>query len=288
MMRRALAVFAGMMLVGFAAWAQTPAPPSGLPPLPKLTSPRVYVLDCGTIISNRPEGFGLTRDDVFNPNFSDPCFLVMHPKGMLLFDTGLPDSHVGRPIYENMMAYEGILKFTTLRGELANIGVTAPMITYLAISHSHWDHVGNANDYVGSTWLARKAEYDFMFGAGANPVALKNYDKLAHGNIKYIDGDYDVFGDGSVMLLSTPGQSPGHQSLYVKMAHTGGVVISGDLYHYSAERRLGRVPPREQTTATPASREKIEDFLTRNHAQLWIGHAIDWYAGAIKSPGWYD
>jgi hypothetical protein len=48
------------------------------------------------------------------------------------------------------------------------------------------------------------------------------------------------------------------------------------------------VPPREQTTATPASREKIEDFLTRNHAQLWIGHAIDWYAGAIKSPGWYD
>ncbi len=76
------------------------------------------------------------------------------------------------------MGYEGILKFTTLRGELANIGVTAPMITYLAISHSHWDHVGNANDYVGSTWLARKAEYDFMFGPDANAVSLKNYDGL--------------------------------------------------------------------------------------------------------------
>ncbi|HEX4270900.1 MAG TPA: N-acyl homoserine lactonase family protein [Rhizomicrobium sp.] len=289
MIRRALMVLLGVMLCGLAASAQTPLPQDGLPPLPKLTSPRVYVLDCGTIISNRPEGFGLTRDEVFNPNFSDPCFLVVHPKGILLFDTGLPDSHVGRPIYENMMAYEGILKFTTLRGELANIGVTAPMITYLAISHSHWDHVGNANDYAGSTWLARKAEYDFMFRPDANPVALKNYDRLAHAaNIKFIDGDYDVFGDGSVVLLSTPGHSPGHQSLYVKLAHTGGVVISGDLYHYSAERKLGRVPPREQTTETPASRKKIEDFLARTHSQLWIGHAIDWYAGAIKAPGWYD
>ncbi|HVW75456.1 MAG TPA: N-acyl homoserine lactonase family protein [Rhizomicrobium sp.] len=288
MIRHALMVLLGVMLCGLAASAQVPLPQNGLPPLPRLTSVRVYVLDCGAIISNRPESFGLTRDEVFNPNFSDPCFLVMHPKGILLFDTGLPDSHVGRPIYENMMAYEGILKFTTLRGELANIGVTAPMITYLALSHSHWDHVGNANDYADAIWLARKAEYDFMFGRDANPVALKNYDRLAHANIKFIDGDYDVFGDGSVVLLSTPGHSPGHQSLYVKLAHTGGVVISGDLYHYSAERKLGRVPPREQSTETPASRKKIEDFLVRTHSQLWIGHAIDWYAGAIKAPGWYD
>jgi glyoxylase-like metal-dependent hydrolase (beta-lactamase superfamily II) len=286
---RFLAGLLTLMLCGLTASAQTPAPPTGMPPLPKVTSVRVYVLDCGTIISNRPEGFGVTRDDVFNPNFSDPCFLVMHPKGILLFDTGLPDSHVGRPIYENMMAYEGILKFTTLRGQLANIGVTAPMITYLALSHSHWDHVGNANDYAGSIWLARKAEYDFMFRPDANAVALKNYDRLAHAaNIKFIDGDYDVFGDGSVVLLSTPGHSPGHQSLYLKLAHTGGVVISGDLYHYTAERKLGRMPPREQTTETPASRKKVENFLVRTHSQLWIGHAIDWYQNAIKAPGWYD
>jgi glyoxylase-like metal-dependent hydrolase (beta-lactamase superfamily II) len=285
---RALAVLLGLMLYGLAASAQTSPPPTGLPPLPQVTSVRVYVLDCGTIISNRPEGFGVTRDEVFNPNFSDPCFLVMHPKGILLFDTGLPDSHVGRPIYENMMGYEGILKFTTLKGQLANIGVTAPMITYLALSHSHWDHVGNANDYAGSTWLARKAEYDFMFRPDANKVALQNYDKLAHANIKYIDGDYDVFGDGSVVLLSTPGHSPGHQSLYLKLAHTGGVVISGDLYHYTAERKLGRMPPREQATETAASRKKVEDFLVRTHSQLWIGHAIDWYQNAIKAPGWYD
>jgi N-acyl homoserine lactone hydrolase len=119
-------------------------------------------------------------------------------------------------------------------------------------------------------------------------AARKNYAGLANAKIQYIEGDHDVFGDGSVVLLSTPGHSPGHQSLYVKLAHTGGVVISGDLYHYSAERTLGRVPPREQSLETPASRKRIEDFLQRTHSQLWIGHAIDWYRDAVKSPGWYD
>src|SRR5581483_1358104 len=282
MLRTALALI-GLLALATAAPAQ-PAP-TGLPPLPKLTSPRLYVLDCGTIISYQPERFGLTLEEVGNPNFADPCFLVVHPKGMLLFDTGLPDSHVGRPIYENMMGKEGILKFTTLRGELANIGVTAPMITYLAISHSHWDHVGNANDYAGSTWLARKAEYDVMFGPNANTVAARGYAALAHAKIQYIDGDYDVFGDGSVVLLSTPGHTPGHQSLYVKLARTGGVVVSGDLYHYPAERRLGKRTPREQTLGTPESRKKVDDFLTRTHSQLWLSHTIDWYQDAVKAPG---
>jgi glyoxylase-like metal-dependent hydrolase (beta-lactamase superfamily II) len=281
-------VLALALVLGVAAASAQPAPGSGLPPLPKLTSPRLYVLDCGTIISYQPERFGLTLDEVGNPNFADPCFLVVHPKGMLLFDTGLPDSHVGRPIYENMMGKEGILKFTTLRGELANVGVTAPMITYLALSHSHWDHVGNANDYAGSTWLARKAEYDVMFGPNANTAAARGYAALAHAKIQYIDGDYDVFGDGSVVLLSTPGHTPGHQSLYVKLARTGGVVVSGDLYHYPQERSLGKIPPREQTLGTAESRKKVEDFLARTHSQLWLSHTIDWYRDAVKAPGWYD
>jgi glyoxylase-like metal-dependent hydrolase (beta-lactamase superfamily II) len=134
--RFAVAVL-GLAACGVAALAQ----PTGLPPVPRVTDVRLYVLDCGTIISHEPERFGLTRQDVPDPDFADPCFLVVHPRGTLLFDTGLPDAQVGRPIYENKMGYEGILKTVSLKGQLANIGVTAPMITYLAISHSHWDHV---------------------------------------------------------------------------------------------------------------------------------------------------
>jgi N-acyl homoserine lactone hydrolase len=279
---RLLAAF--MMVLCVAASAQ----PAGLPPLPKLTGPRLYVLDCGTIISHEPERFGLRREDLSDPDFSDPCFLVMHPKGVLLFDTGLTDAQVGRPIYENKNGYEGLLKTTTLKGELANIGLTPAMITYLAISHSHWDHVGNANAYAGSTWLARKAEYDAMFGPAANAAAKSNYAALAHAKIQYVEGDHDVFGDGSVVLLSTPGHTPGHQSLYVKLTNTGGVVVSGDLYHYPAERTQGKMPAREYASGTPQSRKKIDDFLTRTHSQLWIGHSIDWYRDAVKAPGWYD
>jgi len=277
--RFAVAVL-GLAACGVAALAQ----PTGLPPVPKVTDVRLYVLDCGTIISHEPERFGLTRQDVPDPDLADPCFLVVHPRGTLLFDTGLPDAQVGRPIYENKMGYEGILKTVSLKGQLANIGVTAPMITYLAISHSHWDHVGNANDYAGSTFLARKAESDVMFGPNANATAKTWYDRLAHAKTQYIDGDYDVFGDGKVVLLSTPGHTPGHQSLYVKLARTGGVVVSGDLFHYTAERTKGLMPPREQTLETPASRKKVEEFLVRTHSQLFMGHAIDWYQNAIKAP----
>ncbi len=123
-------IFLGLVFCG-AALAQTGLPPQPprLPPVPAVTSPRLYVIDCGTIVSNQPERFGVTREDVFNLNFSDPCFLVMHPKGSLLFDTGLNDRNVGRPLYETMMGYEAQVKFTTLRGELANMGLRPEMIT---------------------------------------------------------------------------------------------------------------------------------------------------------------
>ena len=111
-----------------------------------------------------------------------PCFLVLHPKGLLLFDTGLSDRLVGRPLYENVDGGYGQIKFSTLRGQLADIGVTPADITYLAISHSHSDHVGNANDYAGSTWLTQKAELDFMFGPGADKAYLPLYDALVRAH----------------------------------------------------------------------------------------------------------
>jgi len=266
---------------------RTPRPP-GIAPLPKVTSPRLYVIDCGTLVYNRPEDYSLTREQVADTNMSVPCFLVIHPKGILLFDTGLSDRLVGRPLWENVDGGYGQIKFNTLLGQLADIGVTPADITYLAISHSHFDHVGNANDYAGSTWLAQKAELDFMFGAAADSAYLHLYSALAHGRKAVFEGDHDVFGDGTVILKFTPGHTPGHQALYVKLARTGGVVISGDLYHYAEERTLRRMPKEEQTTGTPASRAAIERFLKEKNAQLWIGHSTTFFRNAIKSPGWYD
>jgi N-acyl homoserine lactone hydrolase len=270
-----------------AAAARAPRPP-GLAPLPKVSSPRLYVIDCGTLVYNRPEDYNLTRQQVADTNMSVSCFLVIHPKGILLFDTGLSDRLVGRPLWENVDEGYGQIKFTSLVGQLADIGVAPGDITYLAISHSHWDHVGNANDYAGSTWLTQKAELDFMFGPNADRAHLPLYAALEHARKVVFEGDHDVFGDGTVILKFTPGHTPGHQALYVKLAKTGGVVISGDLYHYAEERLLHRMPKEEETTGTPGSREMMEKFLEEKKAQLWIGHSTTFFRNAIKSPGWYD
>ena len=266
-----------------------PAPrPPGVAPLPKVTAPRLYVIDCGTLVYNRPEDYSLTREEVADTNMAVPCFLVLHPKGALLFDTGLSDRLVGRPLWESVDGGYGQIKFNTLSGHLADIGVTPADITYLALSHSHFDHIGNANDYAGSTWLTQKAELDVMFGADADPAYRPLYSALAHARKVVFEGDRDVFGDGTVILKFTPGHTPGHQALYVKLARTGGVVLSGDLYHYAEERTLHRMPKEEQTTGTPASRELIERFLKEKGAQLWIGHSTAFFKNAIKSPGWYE
>jgi N-acyl homoserine lactone hydrolase len=271
-----------------AARPATPPNRTGIAPLPRVTSPRLYVIDCGTLIFNRPEDYNLTRDEVADTNMPVPCFLVIHPQGLLLFDTGLSDRLVGRPVYENVVFNYGQVKFNTLKGQLADIGVIPADITYLALSHSHFDHVGNANDFAGSIWLAQKAEFDLMFGAHATPQGTTDFAALVHARTQMIDGDHDVFGDGTVILKYAPGHTPGHQCLYVKLAKTGGILIAGDLYHYGEERTLHRMPTQEQTTATPASRAKIEDFMMEKRAQLWIGHSTSFFRDAIKSPGWYE
>jgi N-acyl homoserine lactone hydrolase len=131
---------------------------AALTPLPRVNSPRLYVMDCGTLVYNRPEDYNLQRNEVKDTNMAVTCYLVVHPKGILLYDTGLNDRLVGTPLYENILDGYGQIKFNTLIGQLADIGVTPANIKYLLLSHSHWDHVGNAGDYSAATWLVYKAE----------------------------------------------------------------------------------------------------------------------------------
>jgi N-acyl homoserine lactone hydrolase len=268
------------------------APPSSaaeLPPAPKVTHTRLYVFDCGTLVYNKPEDYNLTRDEVKDTNMGVTCYLVIHPKGMLLYDTGLNDRLVGRPLYENRLDGYAQIKFDTLSGQLADIGISPPDIDYLVLSHYHWDHIGNAGDFAGSTWLVYKGDRDQMFAAAAraNPW-FNQYAALEHSKTRILSGDYDVFGDGTVVVLATPGHTEGHCSLLVRLANTGPVVLSGDLYHYAEERTLKRMPNEEKTTGTVESRQKVEELLKRTGAQLWIGHSMEFFRTVRKSPAWYD
>ena len=260
--------------------------------VPQVKSPRLYVFDCGVLKRGEPTAYNLTREQVGATDFSDACYLIVHPKGTLLWDVGIIPDDLIKP-----GGVELALPNTTntnkaekrLRNQLEEIGLTAARITYFATSHAHGDHVANANDYAGSTWLVQKAERDAMFSEQARKqAAFANYRALENAKTVLLSGDHDVFGDGTVVIKSTPGHTPGHQSLFVKLSKTGPVVLSGDLYHYAAERRLNKIPNSDVKEQTAASRAALDEFLRNTKAQLWIQHDIVENAKLRKSPAFYE
>src|SRR6266699_3528890 len=273
-------ILAAVFLAAFASAQTSP---------PKVKSVRLYVFDCGRLKSGNPAPLrerGITTTDM-----SVEAFLIVHPRGTLLWDAGvIPDELVQPTGTTEARA----TVHTTLKGQLAAIGYKPSDITYLALSHNHYDHSANGNNFAGSTWLVQRPERETMFPAAppTNPSnASIRFSALKNSKTVLLDGDHDVFGDGSVVIISTPGHTPGHQSLFVKLPKTGAVVLSGDLYHYPAERTLKDFTPfanlgnAEKETASKA---KIETLLKQKNASLWIQHDIIAYAGLKKSPAYYD
>jgi glyoxylase-like metal-dependent hydrolase (beta-lactamase superfamily II) len=159
------------------------------------------------------------------------------------------------------------------------------------MSHYHSDHTANANAFAGSTWIVQKAERDAMFAATpAQIMAPATYSALKDAKTKVLDNeDFDVFGDGSVVVMTTPGHTPGHQVLFVKTAKRGPIVLAGDLYHYPEERTTGKTPSFEFNAAqSKVSRNRIEIFLRQTGAQLWIEHDIATHANLPKSPKYVE
>jgi glyoxylase-like metal-dependent hydrolase (beta-lactamase superfamily II) len=259
---------------------------------------RLYVFDCGTLKAD-PARFRLERTEVATTNLSVPCFLVVHPKGRLMWDVGaVPDEDwrpTGKPVAHHVVLPDGSERALTLRKrllpQLAEAGYRAADITFLALSHYHYDHTANANAFARATWLVRGVERDAMFAD--RPPAItqpSSYAALKNSVAMIIEGwDYDVFGDQTVLIKLAPGHTPGHQVLYVKLTKTGGVVLSGDLYHFPEARTLKRVTVFDyDQQLTLLGRRAIEQFLVSSGAQLWIQHDDIGNRKLRKSPQYYE
>jgi glyoxylase-like metal-dependent hydrolase (beta-lactamase superfamily II) len=178
-----------------------------------------------------------------------------------------------------------------LKPQLAAAGYSPADVTYFALSHYHSDHTANANDFAGATWIVQKAERDYMLADKPQGIIKpEHYSALRTAKTKVLGNeDFDVFGDGTVVIKSAPGHTPGHQVLFVKLAKTGPVVLAGDLYHYPEERTTGRVPTFEfNVEQSRAARAKIEAFVKQTGAQLWIEHDIATHAKLPKPPAFVD
>ena len=262
-------------------------------------SARLYVFDCGRLEGGDVSRFRLKREEMATTDMSVACYLVVHPKGTLIWDAGaVPDTDIkpgAGPMRYRIVLPNAAERFVTtertLKSQLAAAGYAPSDITYLALSHYHYDHTANANEFAASTWLVRPIERDTMF-ADKPPDLLQPSTYSALRNSKTVTiktDDYDVFGDGTVVLKATPGHTPGHQVLFVKLLKTGPVVVAGDLYHYPEERALNRIPTFDaDERQTAASRAELDVFLKKTGAQLWIQHDFNANARLKKAPAYYE
>jgi len=252
---------------------------------------KLYVLDCGTIIVKDISLFSPGVDKGISKKLANACYLIKHPQGNFLWETGLSDTLVNES--EGIYVAEGMFhlkKKHTLRSQLANIGLTPTDIDYVALSHFHFDHTGNMNMFSKATFLVQQNELDIAYSDKARAMYFEpsSYDQIKKAQYVGLSGDYDVFKDGRLKIYFSPGHTPGHQSLLVNLRKTGPVLLSGDLYHFGKNRKHRRVPTLNfDKNSTMRSMKNIENIIEGVNGQLWIQHDFDTFSNVVLSPNYY-
>ena len=244
---------------------------------------RLYVMDCGHNAALDQSRWSPGVNVGKSMDFVDNCYLIKHSQGWLLWDTGLADAIAAMPEGQRPSDPRAThwRRPKTLAAQIEQLGVKPSDIKYVSVSHSHPDHIGNVAMFTQSMLLVQKAEYDWPAPGGPRFKPELPGDQL--------EGDHDVFGDGSVTIIATPGHTPGHQSLLVKLPKTGALLLSGDAVHFKENWDNRRVPEinsnKEQSSA---SMQRMADIMAKEKAQLWINHDKVQSIGLRRSPGYYD
>jgi len=251
---------------------------------------RIYVITCGENhvkdVSRWTPGVNVGKPHVF----ANHCYLIRHARGWMLWDTGNADRLAAMP---NGMTVAGGAITAYMKKPLAEslkeIGVTPADIKHFAMSHAHGDHSGNANLFTAATLYVQRAEYDAMFGPEPQKYGFipANFEKLRGNPAMIIDGDFDVFGDGSVTLKAAPGHTPGHQVLVVRLPKTGPVMLSGDMVHLTHSWNFRVAPSFNFDVArSMATIDAMKAYAQQTGAQLWINHDMEQGAKIPKAPAY--
>lgn len=254
---------------------------------------RMYVLYCGE--GNAPDMARWTPGVAANVNkpitLSNSCYLIKHAKGWMLWETGYSESIVGNAKGNPTPVLHWYWRAPkSLTQQLADLGLSPNDIAYVGFSHAHPDHVGNGSLFTRANLFIQESEYDFYISPkGKPPVEPANWSKLRDNPTTKLHGDYDVFGDGSVTILTSPGHTPGHQALLVKLPWTGPVLLTGDAVHFRDNWDTPRAPVQNfDKEATITSVEKLKKVAATNNAQVWINHDSAQTATLKKSPAFYE
>ena len=272
----ATALAAALLLAGGPA-ESAKAPPKGV---------ELYAMDCGRLTVTNADMFaddgaykGVEKELVV------PCYLIRHPKGDLIWDTGVPEAIADRP---GGTAPGGIVVTKKLTAQLKQLGLAPSDVEYLSISHSHFDHIGNGGLFAGATWIVDPDEkaYAFRDAARANAQQFAAYSALETSKTALIEGpSYDVFGDGSAVIYQAPGHTPGHTVLLANLKQAGPVLLTGDLWHIAESRAAKRVPRFNTDRAqTLKSYDMVEALASKTKARVVRQHVPEDFAALPKFP----
>lgn len=272
-------IVAGIAALAALSLSTASAVAQGKPGIEKL-----YVLNCGEGIAGDVSRWSPGVDVGVAKDFVDNCYLIRHAQGWLLWDTGVSDAVAAMPDGQppGQAGATHWKRKSTLIADLAALGVKPADVKFVAVSHSHGDHAGNVGRFPQSTLLVQRAEYDWPGPQGAARFPAAN-------PVTKLEGDHDVFGDGSAVILATPGHTPGHQSLLVRLPKTGALILSGDAVHFQSNWEHRRVPGfNSDKDQTVASMQRIADLMAKEKAQLWINHDKPQRDGLKMAPAFYE
>jgi len=255
-------------------------------------SVQLYVFNCGDFRFPSVENFSVGDNETTVRDLVVPCYIIDHPRGTLLWDGGLPSATANISGWQRDPETGVQVRMQrTLQSQLVemDLGFDLTSIDLAAFSHIHYDHVGVANELTNAKWLVQRGDYDVVVKGGTVPA----YDPALLAEIKerptqVLDGDYDVFGDGKVRLISATGHTPGHQVLYVELEDFGPLMLSGDLYHFRLSRDQRRVPMfNVDKNQTLAAMDKVEALVAETGATFWIEHDAALFETLKLAPNFY-
>ena len=244
----------------------------------------LYILNCGEGVAGDISRWSPGVNVGKSMDFVDNCYLIKHAQGWFLWDTGVTDAIAAMPNGQAPADPRAThwRRPKTLAAQLEQLGVKPADVKGMAVSHTHPDHIGNVEMFPRAMLYVQKAEYEWP---GAN-----NAPRFAPAHpVTELEGDRDLFGDGSLTIVSTPGHTPGHQSLLVRLKKTGAVLLSGDAVHFRSNWENRGVPVNNtDQEETRKSMQKMADLLAREKAQLWINHDKAQRDGLKLAPAYYD
>lgn len=250
---------------------------------------KLYTLNGGTIKVNMLEVF--SQDTTYqgqSKTFADAFYIIEHPNGRILWDAGLGEGLVGQEPFTTPNGAFTVSRKDSVIAQLNELNLTPKEFDFIALSHTHFDHTGSASKFADATWLVQTSEYDFI--TSKEQKKGDNYPAIAAlTNVKKLNGDYDVFGDGTVIIKSMPGHTPGHQVLFLKLENSGNILLTGDLYHFQENRDNKGVPSfNYDVDATLKSMETFEAFAKAENAEVYIQHSTDDFKRLPKYPKYLD